>query len=170
MKSYRFRVELEPEEDGWFVRCPTLERYGGAAWGGTEEEAHRRIREVLGLVVASMVELGMPVPEGDDGADPLADCRGYVSIRPELESIAKAGAATKTYQFRVVVDPDEDQWIAFCPALAGQGAATGGRTYEEAYINIHQVLRMTLASMISLGESIPVETLTTADKIIAVTL
>ena len=64
MKSYRFRVELEAEEDGWFVRCPTLERYGGVAWGGTEEEAHRRIREVLGLVVASMVELGMPVPEG----------------------------------------------------------------------------------------------------------
>ena len=170
MKSYQFRVELEAEEDGWFVRCPTLERYGGVAWGETEEEAHRRIREVLGLVVASMVELGMPVPEGDDGADPLADCRGYVSIRPELESIAKVRGATKTYQFRVVVEPDEDQWIAFCPALAGQGAATGGRTYEEAYINIHQVLRMTLASMISLGESIPVETLTTADKIISVTL
>lgn len=170
MKSYRFRVEIGAERDGWFVRCPTLERYGGVAWGETEKEAHRRIREVLGLVVASMVELGMPVPEGDDDADPLADCRGYVSIRPELESIAKAGRATKTYLFRVVVEPDEDQWIAFCPALAGQGAATGGRTYEEAYINIHQVLRMTLASMISLGESIPVETLTTGDKIIAVTL
>ena len=170
MKSYRFRVELEAEEDGWFVRCPTLERYGGVAWGGTEEEAYRRIREVLGLVVASMVELGMPVPVGDDGAAPLADCRGYVSIRPELESVAKAGVATKTYQFRVVVEPDEDQWIAFCPALAWQGAATGGRTYEEAYINIHQVLRMTLASMISLGESIPDETPAAADKIIAVTL
>lgn len=170
MKTYRFRVELEPEEDGWFVRCPTLERYGGIAWGETEGEARKRIREVLGLVVASMVELGMPVPEGDDDAAPLADCRGYVSIRPELESIAKAGRATKTYQFRVVVEPDEDQWVAFCPALAGQGAATGGRTYEEAYINIHQVLRMTLASMVSLGESIPVDTAAVADEVIAVTL
>ena len=62
MKTYRFRVELEPDEGGWFVRCPTLERYGAATWGGTREEAYRHIEEVVGMVLESMVELGVAVP------------------------------------------------------------------------------------------------------------
>ncbi len=57
----------------------------------------------------------------------------------------------KTYEFRVVVEPDEDQWIAFCPALVKQGAATGGCTREEAFKNIQEVLVMVLDSMIELG-------------------
>lgn len=63
MKTYRFRVVLEPDEDDWFVRCPTLERYGAATWGETKEEAYQHIEEVLEMVLESMVELGMPIPE-----------------------------------------------------------------------------------------------------------
>ena len=63
MKTYRFRVELQPDGDGWFVRCPTLERYGAATWGETKEQAHRHIKEVLAMVLESMLELGIPVPE-----------------------------------------------------------------------------------------------------------
>ena len=76
----------------------------------------------------------------------------------------------KTYQFRVVVEPDEDQWVAFCPTLIRQGAATGGYTREEAFKNIQEVLQMTLESMIFHGETIPVETPELSDELVAVTV
>ena len=170
MKTYRFRVEIEPDEDGWFVRCLTLERYGAATWGETKEQAHKHIEEVLGMVLESMVELGMPIPEEPDDAASLGDDQVYVSIQPKLKPTPKAAHSTKTYQFRVVVEPDEDQWVAYCPALVKQGAATGGQTREEAHINIHQVLQMTLESMIFHGETIPVETPAPSDEFIAVTV
>jgi hypothetical protein len=31
-----------------------------------------------------------------------------------------------TYTFKVVVEPDEDRWRAYCPALEAQGASTWG--------------------------------------------
>ena len=68
MKTYRFRVELQPDGDGWFVRCSALERYGAATWGGTREQAHRHIKEVLAMVLESMLELGISVPEEPGGA------------------------------------------------------------------------------------------------------
>ena len=68
MKTYRFRIELQPDGDGWFVRCPTLERFGAATWGEIPEQAHRHIKEVLAMVVESMLELGIPVPEEPAGA------------------------------------------------------------------------------------------------------
>ena len=165
MKTFRFHAEIEPDEDGWFVRCPTMERYGAATWGETREKAQERIEEVLGLVLESMVELGMPIPDEDEDT---GSPRGYLvstTIHPEVKSTLES---VKTYQFRVVVEHDEDQWFAYCPTLEDQGAATGGRTREEAYINIHQVLRMTLDSMISLGETIPAETAAPSDEIISI--
>ena len=65
----------------------------------------------------------------------------------------------KTYVFRVVVEPDDDRWAAYCPALVRQGASTWGYTREEALKNIQEVLQMTLASMIEHGESITEEPL-----------
>ena len=72
MKTYRFRVELEPDEGGWFVRCPTLEGYGAATWGETREEAYRHIEEVVGMVLENMVELGVAIP-GEVGGGFLAE-------------------------------------------------------------------------------------------------
>ena len=167
MKTYRFRAEIEPDEDGWFVHCPTMEPYGAATWGETKDKAQKRIEEVLGLVLESMVELGMPIPREDDDTS-LG--KGYLvsaTIHPEVKS---ARLSAETYQLRVVVEPDEDQWFAYCPSLEEQGAATGGRTREEAYINIHQVLRMILDSMISLGEKIPSETMAPSDELISITV
>ena len=63
----------------------------------------------------------------------------------------------KTYQFRVVIAPDEDRWIAYCPLLEAKGAATWGYTREEAIKNIREVLKMTLESMSRHGESVPEE-------------
>jgi predicted RNase H-like HicB family nuclease len=61
----------------------------------------------------------------------------------------------KTYVFRVVIEPDEDRWLARVPALEGQGAATWGSTQEEALKNIREVLEMTLESMVEHGEPVP---------------
>lgn len=63
----------------------------------------------------------------------------------------------KTYVFKVVVEPDEDRWIAVCPALEKQGAATWGYTREEALKNLQEVLQMTLESIQEHGEMLPNE-------------
>ena len=63
----------------------------------------------------------------------------------------------KTYVFRVVIEPDEERWVAYCPALVKQGAATWDQTREEALANIREVLKMTLESMMQHGETIPGE-------------
>ena len=61
----------------------------------------------------------------------------------------------KTYVFRVVVEPDDDRWVAYSPALKERGGATWGHTSEDAMENIRQVLQMTVESLIKHGESIP---------------
>lgn len=61
----------------------------------------------------------------------------------------------RTYLFRVVVEPDENRWVAYCPALEEKGGATWGRTAQEALTNVEEVVRMTLESMRRHGEPIP---------------
>ena len=61
----------------------------------------------------------------------------------------------KTYIFRVVVEPDEDRWIAYCPLLQSQGGATWGETQDEALTNMQKVVQMTVQSMIEHGEALP---------------
>jgi predicted RNase H-like HicB family nuclease len=66
----------------------------------------------------------------------------------------------KTYSFKVVVEPDEDAlgnpaWHAYCPALEGVGAATSGRTRDEALKNINEVVRMIVEESIEEGRPLP---------------
>ncbi len=63
LKSYVFRVVVEPDEDRWFAYCPLLQKQGGATWGDTREEALRNLQEVLQMVVASMWEHGEEILE-----------------------------------------------------------------------------------------------------------
>ena len=63
MKTYVFRVVVEPDEDRWFAYCPVLEDKGGATWGYTKEEALKNIREVVQMTVESMIEHGEKIPE-----------------------------------------------------------------------------------------------------------
>ena len=63
----------------------------------------------------------------------------------------------KTYVFRIVVEPDDDRWVAYSPVLKDRGGAAWGHTREEALENIRQVLKMTLESMAEHGEMIPEE-------------
>ena len=61
----------------------------------------------------------------------------------------------ETYDFLVVVKPDEDQWIAYCPALVKQGAATWDYTREEASSHIREVLEMVIEDLLEFGIPIP---------------
>jgi predicted RNase H-like HicB family nuclease len=64
VKSYVFRVILEPDEQAWRAFIPELEEKGGATWGNTKEEALRNIHEVAQMVIESMLEDGDPLPPG----------------------------------------------------------------------------------------------------------
>ena len=68
MKTYVFRVVVEPDEDCWTAYSPVLNGLGGATWGYTREEALENIREVIAMTIASMLEHGEQVPE-EPGTD-----------------------------------------------------------------------------------------------------
>ena len=53
----------------------------------------------------------------------------------------------KSYVFKVVVEPDEGRWSAYCPALLKQGASTWGETEEEALQHIDEVVQWILSSV-----------------------
>ena len=66
----------------------------------------------------------------------------------------------KTYTFKVVVEPDEDAlgnpaWHAYCPALESIGAATSGRTRDEALTNISQVVHTIVEESLEEGRPLP---------------
>ena len=69
----------------------------------------------------------------------------------------------RNYNFKVVLEPDEDfdgnpaGWHAYCPALESRGASTWGATEEEALKNIDEVVRLLVGSMLEHGDRIPDE-------------
>jgi predicted RNase H-like HicB family nuclease len=63
MKSYVFKVVLEPDGDAWSAYCPALEKLGAATWGATQEEALRHIREVVQMIIEELIEDSEPIPE-----------------------------------------------------------------------------------------------------------
>ena len=63
MKTYVFRVVIEPDEDRWSAYCPALLKYSAVTWGNTQEEALKHIQEVVQLVVEELMEDGEPIPE-----------------------------------------------------------------------------------------------------------
>jgi predicted RNase H-like HicB family nuclease len=64
MKTYTFKVVVEPDEDRWHAYCPALEQYGATTWGNTHEEALKHIQEVVQMVIEELAEDGIPIPEG----------------------------------------------------------------------------------------------------------
>jgi len=65
MKTYTFKVVVEPDEDRWHAYCPALESQGASTWGQSREEALKHIDEVVQLVVGSMLEHNEQLPEGN---------------------------------------------------------------------------------------------------------
>jgi predicted RNase H-like HicB family nuclease len=64
MKTYTFKVVIEPDEDfdgnpdGWHAYCPALEKQGASTWGATKAEALKNIDSVIHMVVESMRDHG----------------------------------------------------------------------------------------------------------------
>jgi predicted RNase H-like HicB family nuclease len=72
MKTYTFKVVVEPNEDAqgnpvWHAYCPPLVGVGGATSGRTREEALKNINEVVRMIVEEFIEEGTPLPEGPSG-------------------------------------------------------------------------------------------------------
>ncbi|HEX3244226.1 MAG TPA: type II toxin-antitoxin system HicB family antitoxin [Chloroflexota bacterium] len=64
-----------------------------------------------------------------------------------------------SYILDVIVEPDEDVWRAYIPALEAQGAATWGHSREEALRNIQEVAQLVIEELIDeqcpLPEGVP---------------
>jgi predicted RNase H-like HicB family nuclease len=63
----------------------------------------------------------------------------------------------KSYTFAVVVEPDEDRWHAYAPALVRYGGATWGYTRDEALKHIQEVVEMVVEELIEDDIPIPEE-------------
>ena len=81
----------------------------------------------------------------------------------KAESTHRLSGIMKTYNFKVVLEPDEDfdghpsGWHAYVPALKSQGASTWGETEAEALKNIDEVIHLVVESMLAHGDRIPEE-------------
>ena len=67
MKTYTFKVVIEPDEDAlgnhaWHATCPAL--LGAASSGRTKEAALRNINEVIQIIIQEFAQEGKPIPEG----------------------------------------------------------------------------------------------------------
>ena len=103
MKTYTFKVVVEPDEDAqgnpaWFAYCPALESIGGATSGRTKDEALRRTNEVVRMIVQEFIEDGKALPEG-----PLdsVEVEEVSQQEPVLPSPSKAWASTTAASVRL---------------------------------------------------------------------
>jgi predicted RNase H-like HicB family nuclease len=89
-------------------------------------------------------------------------------IRAAQHGHSEAGVTT--YTFRIVVEPDEERWRAYAPALEAQGASTWGYTREEALANIREVLEMIVGELAEEGSSVPADVAVSEEPLVAVTV
>jgi hypothetical protein len=61
----------------------------------------------------------------------------------------------RTYSFKVVVEPDEGGYHAYCPALRHLGAVTQGANEDEALSNINEVIHMIVDELRDDGLGLP---------------
>jgi predicted RNase H-like HicB family nuclease len=87
MKTYNFKVVVEPDEDfdgqpsGFHAYCPALDLQGASTWGATEAEALKNIDSVVHMVVQSMLERGDRLPEEpSDQVEVTIDPRVAVTV------------------------------------------------------------------------------------------
>jgi predicted RNase H-like HicB family nuclease len=80
------------------------------------------------------------------------------------------GKDMKTYVFRVVIEPDEERWSAYCPALLKYSAVTWGNTQAEALKHIHEVVQLVVEELMEDGEPIPEDVQVSQEPLVAVTL
>ncbi|MGH7813333.1 MAG: type II toxin-antitoxin system HicB family antitoxin [Candidatus Binataceae bacterium] len=76
----------------------------------------------------------------------------------------------KSIVFRVVLEPDGTAWRAYVPELEGKGAATWGRSKEEALCNIQEVAQMVIEELAEDGEPVPAGLTEANQPVVAVTV
>ena len=59
------------------------------------------------------------------------------------------------YNYTIVIEPDENAFHAYVPAL--QGCHSCGNTHDEAKENIKEAIELYLETLLDLGEEIPIE-------------
>jgi predicted RNase H-like HicB family nuclease len=69
MKTYTFKVVVEPDEDAlgnpaWHAYCPALESIGTATSGRTRDEALKNINDVVHMIIEESLAEGRALPEG----------------------------------------------------------------------------------------------------------
>lgn len=67
MKTYAFKVVVEPDEGGYHAHCPALRHFGAVTQGVTEDEAFRNIDEVVHMIMDELREEGTPLPSASPG-------------------------------------------------------------------------------------------------------
>jgi predicted RNase H-like HicB family nuclease len=81
-----------------------------------------------------------------------------------------AARGKTTYTYRVVVEPDDDAWHAYCPALQGYGGATWGKNQAEALWHIREVVAMIVAELVEDGETPPADEAGSTGTLVSVTV
>lgn len=77
MKSYTYRVIMEPDEGGYHAYVPALR--GCHTWGQTVDEAREMIRDAMDVYLRSLIADGKDIPE-ESGFESVET----VSITPVL--------------------------------------------------------------------------------------
>ena len=81
MKTYTFKVVVEPDEGGYHAYCPALRHLGAVTQGATEEEALKNINEVVHMIMAELREDGIPLPDASsDDIDVFEGTRVAVTV------------------------------------------------------------------------------------------
>ena len=60
-----------------------------------------------------------------------------------------------TYTFTIVIEPDEDVYHAYAPAL--KGCHTFGKTIDEARMYLAEAIELHLEGLLEIGDEIPIE-------------
>jgi predicted RNase H-like HicB family nuclease len=76
----------------------------------------------------------------------------------------------KSYVFHVRIEPDAEAWRAWVPELEAKGAATWGKTREEALANIEEVLHLVIEDLLEQGGVLPAGVTVMDEPVVAVTL
>jgi predicted RNase H-like HicB family nuclease len=61
----------------------------------------------------------------------------------------------KVYNYSVIIEPDENGYHAYVPALSG--CHSFGQSIDEARINIKEAIQLHIEAMMEDGEEIPIE-------------
>src|ERR1039457_6015795 len=97
MKTYTFKVVVEPDAGGYHAYCPALRHLGAITQGATEAEALTNINEVVRMIVDELREDGKPLPEVSTGDIEVFDGPRVVDpddvLTPKEASIVRLGEA-----------------------------------------------------------------------------